>query len=121
VRWDVDRTSTCIALGWPDVRTGPQFHHRLGDGHGPVQQIDARPSEPDQLAPPEPRPRTEEDEDAVAVLDRIRDGPYFRDRGRDTFGWPLRSCSGQKARVARDQLVLDCRRKHRLEQAVGPW
>ncbi len=37
--------------------------------------------------------------------------------GGDTFGWPLRSCAGQQARVARDQIV--CRREDRLEQAVG--
>jgi hypothetical protein len=111
--WTVRRPA--LLLGGPTYAPD----HRLGDGDCAVQNIDARACQSDQLTPTRTRPSSEEDQQAIAVLDRIRDGLHLRDRRWHRFGRPLRSRSGQHARVARNELVLHRRRQDRLEQSIG--
>jgi hypothetical protein len=61
-------------LGWPDVQHATDLHDDLGHRDRPAQQADAAPAQPGQLPDAQTTVGADQDQGAVASLDRVGQG-----------------------------------------------
>ena len=115
-----ERAHACVALGRPEHELAVcHLLLLLFDGDRLVQQVDVASLQAEQLAHAQPDEARDEHEHAVSVADAFGDRPDLIG-GRDrAFSCALDAGTADDARIAKDQLVGDGRRKDRAQKSVA--